>query len=417
MLSRLVVVSEATGSGRDAFICAYVRTPFGRYGGALAGLRPDAMAAHVLRAVVERSGIDPADVVDVILGNANQAGEDNRNVARMAVLLAGFPVEVPAQTVNRLCGSSLQALNSAAAAIWSGQGDLFIAGGVESMTRSPIVMLKPDMPYPRGVPDTADSTLGWRFAHPQLVADGHTVTLGQTAENVAQRRSVSRADQDALALLSQQKAERAMRSGVLAEELVATPVPQRQGAPVVVERDEHPRAGSTLEALAKLKPVFASDGSVTAGNSSGINDGASALIVASRAKALSLGLLPIARVVSTGVAGVRPDEMGLGPIPASRMALARAGLALKDIDVVELNEAFASQLIACCLELGIDWRDERKLNPNGGAIAIGHPLGASGARLAGTAALQLRRTGGRYALVTMCIGVGQGIATVLERAP
>ena len=417
MLSRLVVVSEATGSGRDAFICAYVRTPFGRYGGALAGLRPDAMAAHVLRAVVERSGIDPADVDDVILGNANQAGEDNRNVARMAVLLAGFPVEVPAQTVNRLCGSSLQALNSAAAAIWSGQGDLVIAGGVESMTRSPIVMLKPDVPYPRGVPETADSTLGWRFAHPQLVADGHTVALGQTAENVAQRRSVSRADQDALALQSQQKAERAMRSGALAEELVATPVPQRQGAPVVVERDEHPRAGSTLEALAKLKPVFASDGSVTAGNSSGINDGASALIVASRAKALALGLLPIARVVSTGVAGVRPDEMGLGPIPASRMALARAGLALKDIDVVELNEAFASQVIACCLELGMDWRDERKLNPNGGAIAIGHPLGASGARLAGTAALQLRRTGGRYALVTMCIGVGQGIATVLERAP
>ena len=400
----------------DAFVCAYVRTPFGRYGGALAGLRPDAMAAHVLRTVAERGGIDPADVDDVILGNANQAGEDNRNVARMATLLAGFPVEVPAQTVNRLCGSSLQALNSAAQAIWSGQGELFVAGGVESMTRSPIVTLKPETAFPRGAPESADSTLGWRFAHPRLVADGHTVTLGQTAENVAQRRNVSREDQDCLALLSQQKAERAMRSGVLAEEIVATPVPQPKGADAIVERDEHPRAGSTLEALAKLKPAFADNGSVTAANSSGINDGASALIVASGERAKALGLKPIARVVSTGAAGVRPDEMGLGPIPASRIALARAGLAMRDIAVVELNEAFASQVIACCVELGIDWRDEGRLNPNGGAIAIGHPLGASGARLAGTAALQLRRTNARYALATMCIGVGQGIATVLERA-
>jgi 3-oxoadipyl-CoA thiolase len=400
----------------DAFICAYVRTPFGRYAGALAGLRPDAMAAHVLRAVVDQSGIDPAGIDDVILGNANQAGEDNRNVARMATLLAGFPVGVPAQTVNRLCGSSLQALNSAAEAIWSGQGDLFIAGGVESMTRSPIVTLKPESAYPRGTPESADSTIGWRFAHPQLVADGHTVTLGQTAENVAQRRKVSRADQDCLALLSQQKAERAMKNGVLAEEIVATPVPQPKGADALIERDEHPRSGSSLEALAKLKPAFAADGSVTAGNSSGINDGASAMVVASAERARLLGLVPIARVVSTGVAGVRPDEMGLGPIPASRKALHRAQLEVKDMAVVELNEAFASQVIACCIELGIDWRDERKLNPNGGAIAIGHPLGASGARLAGTAALQLRRTDGRYALVTMCIGVGQGIATVLERA-
>jgi 3-oxoadipyl-CoA thiolase len=400
----------------DAFICAYVRTPFGRYAGALAGLRPDAMAAHVLRAVVERSGIDPAGIDDVIMGNANQAGEDNRNVARMATLLAGFPVDVPAQTVNRLCGSSLQALNSAAEAIWSGQGDLFIAGGVESMTRAPIVTLKPDVAYPRGAPESADSTLGWRFAHPQLVADGHTVTLGQTAENVARRRSVSRADQDCLALLSQQKAERAVANGVLAEEIVATPVPQPKGNDVVVDRDEHPRPGSTLEALAKLKPAFAEQGSVTAGNSSGINDGASALIVASGERAKALGLKPIARVVSTGAAGVRPDEMGLGPIPASRKALWRAKLDLKDIAIVELNEAFASQVIACCVELGIDWRDEQRLNPNGGAIAIGHPLGASGARLAGAAALQLRRTNARYALATMCIGVGQGIATVLERA-
>ena len=399
----------------DAFICAYVRTPFGRYAGALAGLRPDAMAAHVLRAVVDQSGIDPADLDDVILGNANQAGEDNRNVARMATLLAGFPVSVPAQTVNRLCGSSLQALNSAAEAIWSDQGDLFIAGGVESMTRSPIVTLKPESAYPRGAPESADSTLGWRFAHPQLVADGHTVTLGQTAENVAQRRKVSRADQDCLALLSQQKAERAMRNGVLAQEIVATPVPQPKGPDALIETDEHPRPGSTLEGLAKLKPAFVADGSVTAGNSSGINDGASAMVVASDERARSLGLVPIARVVSTGVAGVRPDEMGLGPIPASRRALHRAQLEAKDMSVIELNEAFASQVIACCVELGIDWRDEQRLNPNGGAIAIGHPLGASGARLAGTAALQLQRTGGRYGLVTMCIGVGQGIATVLER--
>jgi 3-oxoadipyl-CoA thiolase len=400
----------------DAFICAYVRTPFGRYGGVLAGLRPDAMAAHVLRAVAERSGIDPAGVDDVLLGNANQAGEDNRNVARIATLLAGFPVDVPAQTVNRLCGSSLQALNSAAEAIWSGQGDLFIAGGVESMTRAPIVTLKPDTAYPRGAPESADSTIGWRFAHPQLVADGHTVTLGQTAENVAQRRKVSRADQDCLALISQQKTARAIENGVLAEEIVATPVPQPKGATAVVDRDEHPRPGSTIEALAKLKPAFAEQGSVTAGNSSGINDGASALIVASGERAKALGLKPIARVVSTGAAGVQPDEMGLGPIPASRKALWRAKLEMKDMAVVELNEAFASQVIACCVELGIDWRDERRLNPNGGAIAIGHPLGASGARLAGTAALQLRRTNARYALATMCIGVGQGIATVLERA-
>jgi len=408
-------MGDGPRDARDALICAYVRTPFGRYGGSLAGMRPDAMAAHVLRAVAERSGIDPAAIDDVILGNANQAGEDNRNVARMAVLLAGFPVVVPAQTINRLCGSSLQALNSAAEAIWSGQGDLFIAGGVESMTRSPIVTLKPEAAYPRGVPETADSTLGWRFAHPQLVADGHTVTLGQTAENVAQRRSVSRADQDSVALGSQRKAERAMKDGRLAEEIVPISVPQPKGAPAVVTVDEHPRAGSTLEALAKLKPAFAEQGSVTAGNSSGINDGASAMVVASRERARSLGMVPIARVVSTGVAGVRPDEMGLGPIPASRKALERARLEMKDMDIIELNEAFASQVIACCVELGIDWRDETRLNPNGGAIAIGHPLGASGARIAGTAALQLRRTNGRYALVTMCIGVGQGIATVLER--
>jgi 3-oxoadipyl-CoA thiolase len=401
---------------REALICGYVRTPFGRYGGVLARLRPDVMAAHVLRTIVDRYKIDPAQCDDVILGCANQGGEDNRNVARMALLLAGFPVDVPGQTVNRLCGSSLQALNAAAQAIWSGQGDLFLAGGVESMTRAPVVMLKAESEFPRGTPQIADSTLGWRFAHPQLVADGHTVSLGETAENVAERRRISRSDQDCLAYLSQRKAARAIADGRLAAEIVATPVPGADGTSALVEKDEHPRPSTSLEALAKLRPAFRENGSVTAGNSSGINDGASALLVASDARARELGLLPIARVVSTGVAGVRPDEMGLGPIPASRKALARAGLAVKDMDVIEINEAFASQVIASCVELGIDWQDEARLNPRGGAIALGHPLGASGARLAGTAMLELARMQGRYALATMCIGVGQGIATVLERA-
>src|SRR3989475_4592995 len=400
---------------RDAVICGYLRTPFGRYGGVLARLCPAPMAAQVLRASVERHPPAPAPVDAAILGGANQAGEDTRTAARMALLLAGFPVEVPGQTVNRLCGSSLQALNSAAQAIWSGQGDLFVAGGVESMTRAPVVMLKAESEFPRGTPQIADSTLGWRFAHPDLVADGHTVSLGETAENVAERRKISREDQDCLAYLSQRKAERAMADGRLAEEIVATPAPGPQGATVAVDRDEHPRPGTSLEALAKLRPAFRANGSVTAGNSSGINDGASALLVASGEHARDLGLGPIARVVSTGVAGVRPDEMGLGPIPASRQALSRAGLAVKDMDLVEINEAFPSQVVACCVELGIDWQDESRLNPLGGAIALGAPLGASGARLAGTAALELARRKGRYALATMCIGVGQGIATVLER--
>jgi 3-oxoadipyl-CoA thiolase len=401
---------------RDAVIVGYVRTPIGRYGGALASLRPDSLAAHVLKTLVERTGIDPSAVDDVILGCANQAGEDNRNVARMALLLADFPVEVPGQTVNRLCGSGLQALNNAAQAIWSGQGDLFVAGGVESMSRAPVVMLKPEQAFPRGVPDMADSTLGWRFPHPDLVADGHTASLGETAENVAERRGVSRQDQDELALLSQQKASRAARDGRLAEEIVPTPVPARKGETVTVAEDEHPRPGTTLETLAKLRPAFARDGSVTAGNSSGINDGAAMLLVASAERARELGLEPMVRVVSTAVAGVRPDEMGLGPIPSSRKALQRAGLRMEDMDVVELNEAFASQAIACLEDLGVDWHDEARVNPNGGAIALGHPLGASGVRLAGTATLEVRRQDKRYALVSMCIGVGQGIATILERA-
>jgi acetyl-CoA acetyltransferase family protein len=411
----------------DAVICGYVRTPFGRYGGALAGLRPDALAAHALRALVERSGVDPAEIDDVILGCANQAGEDNRNVARMAALIADFPVDVPGQSVNRLCGSGLQALNAAAQAIWSGQGELFVAGGVESMSRAPIVMLKAEGAYPRGVPEMADTTLGWRFPHPDLVADGHTVSLGETAENVARRCDVRREEhlaenvarrcdvpreeQDELAASSQAKAARAD----FAAEIVPTPVPSRRGSEaVVVERDEHPRPDTTAEGLARLRPVFAKDGTVTAGNSAGINDGAAMLLVASAERARSAGLTPLARVVATAVAGVRPDEMGLGPIPASRKALARAGLTIDDVGVVELNEAFASQVIACLRELGVDWRDEARVNPAGGAIALGHPLGASGARLAGAGALALRRQEKRHALVTMCIGVGQGIATVLE---
>jgi 3-oxoadipyl-CoA thiolase len=404
------------GESRDAVIVGYVRSPIGRYGGALASVRPDTLAAHAIRALLDRTGLDPAAVDDVILGCSNQAGEDNRNVARMALLLAGLPVGVPGQTINRLCGSGLQAVNAAAQAVWSGQGDVFIAGGVESMSRAPLVMLKPEAAYPRGVPPTADSTLGWRFPHPDLEASGHTDTLGQTAENVAERRGVSRQDQDTLALLSQQKAGRAMENGRLAEEVMPIQVPQPKGEPVLVERDEHPRPGTTLEALRKLRPAFTKDGTVTAGNSSGLNDGAAALLVTSRERAKSLGLEPIARIVSTAVAGVAPDEMGLGPIPASHKALARAGLGIDEMGIVELGEAFASQVIASLEELGVDWRDEQRVNPNGGSIALGHPLGASGARLLGTAAFQLRRTTERYALVSMCIGVGQGIATIVEDA-
>jgi 3-oxoadipyl-CoA thiolase len=401
---------------QDAFICDYVRTPFGRYGGILARQRPDVLAAHVLRTIVDRAHVDAKAIDDVLMGCTNQAGEDNRNVARMAVLLADLPVDVPGQTINRLCGSSLQALNSAATAIWSGQGDLFVAGGVESMTRAPLVMGKPEGAYPRGGPEVFDSTIGWRFTHPKMLADKHTASMGETAENVAERRGVNREDQDEFSYCTQQKTKRAMENGRLAQEIVATPVPQPKGPDVLVSVDEHPRPETTREALAKLRPAFRQGGTVTAGNSSGINDGASALLVASGERAKELGLEPIARVVSTGVAGVRPDEMGLGPIPASRKALARAGLTVDQMEIVELNEAFAAQAIACLRELGIDWRDDERVNPSGGAIALGHPLGASGARIAGTAALQLRNTRKRYALVSMCIGVGQGIATILERA-
>jgi 3-oxoadipyl-CoA thiolase len=401
---------------REAVIAGYVRTPIGRYGGALGSVRPDSLLAHAISTLLERTRIDPNDVDDVVVGCANQAGEDNRNVARMGALLAGLPVEVPGQTVNRLCGSGLQAVNAAAQAIWSGQGDVFIAGGVESMTRAPIVMLKPEAAYARGVPAMADSTLGWRFPHPDLDARGYTDSLGQTAENVAERRGVSRADQDALALSSQQKTARALDNGRLALEVAATPVPQARGEPKIVERDEHPRPDTTLDVLQKLRPAFTRDGSVTAGNSSGLNDGAAALLVTTPERARALGVQVLARVVSTAVAGVAPDEMGLGPIPASQKALQRAGLQIDQMQVVELNEAFASQVIASLEALGVDWRDEERVNPNGGAIALGHPLGASGARLAGTSALELSQRNAEFALVTMCIGVGQGIATILQRA-
>jgi 3-oxoadipyl-CoA thiolase len=403
------------GGPREAVIAGYVRSPIGRYGGALASVRPDTLAAHAIRALLERTGIDPAEVDDVILGCTNQAGEDNRNVARQALLLAGMPVEVAGQTVNRLCGSGLQAVNAAVHAVWGGQGDLFVTGGVESMTRAPLVMLKPAGAYPRGVPEMADSTIGWRFPHPRLEADGYTDTLGQTAENVAERRGISRADQDAFALLSQQKTARAVASGRLGAEIAGVEIPQPRGDATTVDLDEHPRPQTTLDALARLKPAFTRDGTVTAGNSSGINDGAVAILVTSAERARSLGLEPLARVVSTAVAGVAPDEMGLGPIPASRKAVGRTDLRLDDLRIVEINEAFASQAVACLTDLGFDWRDEDRVNPNGGAIALGHPLGASGARLCGTAALQLHQTDAPYALVTMCIGVGQGIATILAR--
>jgi 3-oxoadipyl-CoA thiolase len=408
----------AVNGVREAVICGYVRTPIGRFQGVLANSRPDDLAAHALKVLVERTGIDPADVDDVLLGNVNQAGEDNRNVARMAALLADFPVTVPGQTLNRLCASGLQAMNSAAQAIWSGQGEMFIAGGVESMTRAPWVTMKPDSGFMRGVPETADTVIGWRFTNPKLLAAKHDASMGETAENVAERRGVARKDQDAFALLSQQKYGRAVDKNRYQKEIIPIDVPgKKRGETMTIQTDEHPRPETTLEQLEKLRPAFTKDGSVTAGNSSGINDGAAALLVTTPERAKALGLTPLARIVSTAVAGVRPDEMGLGPIPASRKALERAGLSIDDMGIVELNEAFASQVIACLEELGVDWRDETRVNPNGGAIAIGHPLGASGARLAGTTALNLSEglNNSRYGLVTMCIGVGQGAATVLER--
>ncbi len=397
---------------RDAWIVDAVRTPIGRYGGALASVRPDDLAALVIRASVDRTGVDPASIEDVILGCANQAGEDNRNVARMALLVAGLPVETAGLTVNRLCGSGLQAINSAAHAIAVGDGDLFIAGGVESMSRAPYVMLKPESAFERGTHDLVDSTLGWRFVNPRLHATYPAISLGETAECVADDWSVSRERQDAFALASQQRAAAAIAAGRFDGQLVPVTIPQRKGDAIVVARDEHPRADTTAEALARLRPAFREGGSVTAGNASGINDGASALLLVGAERGRSLGLRPLARIVATAVAGVDPRVMGIGPVPAVRKVLERAGLTVADIDLVELNEAFASQSVACIDELGLD---PARVNVNGGAIALGHPLGASGARLVTMLVHELVRTGGRYGLAAMCIGVGQGIATVVER--
>ena len=396
-----------------ALICDGVRTPFGRYGGSISAVRTDDLAAIPIRALLERNPqLVQAGIDDVILGCANQAGEDNRNVARMALLLAGLPDSVPGSTLNRLCGSGLDAIATAARAIRSGEASLMIAGGVESMSRAPFVLGKSDVPFARNQ-KLEDTTLGWRFVNPVMKSMYGTESMAETAENVAEEHGISRADQDAFALRSQQRAAAAALNGWLAEEIVPLTVPQKSGTPLVVTADEHPRKDTTLDALAKLKPVVKPDGTVTAGNASGINDGAAALLVASPERRDELGLKPLGRVIASAVAGVPPRIMGMGPVPASRKALAIAGLRLEQMDVIELNEAFAAQALAVLRALGIP-DDAEYVNPNGGAIALGHPLGASGARLALTTLRHLRRTGGRYGLCTMCIGVGQGIALVLE---
>ncbi|MEA2712762.1 MAG: hypothetical protein QOK27_723 [Gemmatimonadales bacterium] len=392
----------------DAFITAAVRTPIGRAGGALAEVRPDDLAAIVIRSLLERGRIPAHRIDDVIFGCANQAGEDNRNVARMAALLAGLPVEIPGQTVNRLCGSGLQAVTSAAHAVRAGEGSLFIAGGVESMTRSPLVMLKSGRAWDRSPPVAADSTVGWRFVNPRMPAEW-TISLGETAERVAQTYRISRREQDEFALESQRRAQAAVSSGVFADEII--PVEVAGPTNRTISKDEPPRAGLTLDALAALEPAFVKNGTVTAGTSSGINDGAAALSVAGAKTLEELGLEPLARIVATAVAGVDPSCMGLGPIPATRKALERAGIKAEQLDLIELNEAFASQAIACIRELRLD---PARVNIYGGGIALGHPLGASGARILTTLVHALRRTGGRYGLATMCVGVGQGIAMVVE---
>ena len=404
---------EPTDPARAPVVIDGLRTPFGRYAGALKEVRPDDLAAHVVRALVERTGVDPAQIDDVILGAANQAGEDNRNVGRMAALLAGLPISVAGQTVNRLCGSGLQAVVSAAHAIAYGDGSVFVAGGVESMTRAPFVLGKPSAAFPRGEQTMYDTTLGWRFTNPRLADAYYPYSMGETAENVAERCRVTREDQDAFALRSQQGWAAAQAAGRFADELAPLEVPAGRGQTATFDTDEHPRPETTLEQLAGLKPAFSNQetASVTAGNSSGINDGAAALLVTSAARAAELGLRALGRLVASAVAGVDPATMGLGPIPATRKALERAGLTVGDLDLVELNEAFASQALVCIRELGLD---PDRVNVNGGAIAIGHPLGASGARLAATLLHEMRRRGARYGLATMCIGVGQGIAAVFE---
>ena len=391
-----------------------LRTPFGRYGGALREVRPDDMAAHVIRTLLDRTGVEASAVDDVILGAANQAGEDNLNVGRMDAPVGCMPVEVPGATVNRLCGSGMNAIINAAHAVAAGDGSVFVAGGVESMTRAPFVMAKPSAAFPRGEQTLYDTTLGWRFTNPRLADAYYPYSMGETAENVVERCGVSRREQDAFALESHRRWAAANEAGRFADEVVAITAPTgRKGEEAEVDRDEHPRPDTTLEQLGALKPAFKRDasGSVTAGNSSGINDGAAAVLVTSEARAAELGLRPIMRMLSSAVAGVDPATMGLGPIPASRLALERADLAVEALDLVELNEAFAAQAIPVMRELGLD---PEKTNVNGGAIAIGHPLGASGARLVATLAHEMRRRGARRGLATMCIGVGQGIATVWE---
>jgi acetyl-CoA acyltransferase len=395
----------------DALILDAVRTPIGRYGGVLSSARPDDLAAHVVRAAVERNGLDPASVDELYMGCTNQAGEDNRNVARMAGLLAGLPVEVPAVTVNRLCASGLEAAVQGARQLRLGDADLVLAGGVESMSRAPLVTLKPERGFPRGNSELVDTTIGWRFVNPRMQERYSTESMGETAENVAQRYGVSREDQDAFALESHRRAVAAADGGRFDEEIVAVDVPQPKGGPVTVHADEGPRPDTTLERLASLATAFRVAGTVTAGNSSQINDGAACLVLATEERARELGREPLARIVASGAAGVDPGYMGIGPVPATRKALDRAGLEPGDIDLVELNEAFAAQVLASMRELGFG---HDRLNVNGGAIALGHPLGCSGARLLGTLAWELRRRGARYGLATMCIGVGQGLAAVIE---
>ena len=397
----------------EAVIIEAVRTPMGGYRGALSSIRPDDLAAHVVAAAVERSGIDPAEVTDLYMGAANQSGEDNRDVARMAVLLAGLPVEVPGATVNRLCASGLEAVNQASRSLRLGEGDVYLAGGVESMSRAPWVLPKPESRLARGEQTLHDTTLGWRMINPRMAERYSTEAMGETAENVAERYGVSRADQDAFALRSHKRAIAAREDGRFAEEIapIEAPGEGRKAPPVTVADDEGPRPDATLEKLAALKPVFREGGSVTAGNASTLNDGAACLVMTSAERAAELGRDPLARILATGVAGVDPAVMGIGPIPAIGRALDAAGLRMSDIDLIEINEAFAAQVLACSRELGID---EEKLNVNGGAIALGHPLGCSGARLMTTMARELRRRGGRYGVVSLCVGVGQGLATVIE---
>ena len=398
---------------RDAYICDYIRTPIGRFGGALSAVRADDLGAVPLKALMERNAsVDWEAVDDVIFGCANQAGEDNRNVARMSLLLAGLPVSVPGTTINRLCGSGMDAVITAARAIKTGEAELMIAGGVESMSRAPFVLPKADSAFSRHA-EIHDTTIGWRFINPLMKAQYGVDSMPETGENVAEAYRVSREDQDAFAVRSQAKAAAAQANGRLGKEIVAVTIPQRKGEPVVVDRDEHPRA-TTIEALARLKAPFREGGTVTAGNASGVNDGAAALIIASEEALKKHGLEPIARILGGASAGVPPRVMGIGPVPASQKLMARLGMTQREFDVIELNEAFASQGLAVLRELGIADHDPR-VNRNGGAIALGHPLGMSGARITGTAALELGETGGRYSLSTMCIGVGQGIAVALER--